>query len=254
MVANFQAEPAGAHARSVSIVVERGRGPSPCATCDARSFSVCNAIEDRHLARLAELAHVTHIAPNRTFIHEGDQADDFFNITAGNARIYKLLPDGRRQIIGFAGAGHFLGLAVSASYAFGAEAIDKVRLCRFSRRQFRHLLDDFPTMEQRLLEVAADELVVAQEQMLLLGRKTARERVASFLLARTTSARPCGPRELRLQLPMTRSDIADYLGVTIETVSRTLTLFRRERLLELIGHSEIVVLDPAKLRATGGSM
>lgn len=252
MVASFEAGPAGARARSLSIVAERGQGLGPCTTCDARSFSVCSAIEDRHLARLAEVAHVMHIDPGRTFIHEGDAADYFFNITDGNARIYKLLADGRRQIIGFASAGHFLGLAVSATYAFGAEAIDKVRLCRFSRWQLRQLLDDFPAMEQRLLEVAANELVVAQEQMLLLGRKTARERVASFLMTRTVD--PLSSGQLRLALPMSRNDIADYLGLTIETVSRTLSLFRHQRLIEVKGHSEVVVLDLAKLRGTAGSI
>ncbi len=246
-------EGSGAPVRPVPLVVERERGPGPCATCDARSFSVCNAIEDKDLARLAELAHVMQITPGRTFIHEGDKADDFFNITGGNARIYKLLPDGRRQIIGFASPGHFLGLAVSSTYAFGAEAIDHVRLCRFSRGRLRHLLDDFPAMEQRLLEVAANELVVAQEQMLLLGRKTARERVASFLWARTASALPCGPRQFRLTLPMTRGDIADYLGLTIETVSRTMSQLKKERLIDLHGHSEVHLLNPDRLAELAGA-
>ena len=80
--------------------------------------------------------------------------------------------------------GTFLGLAVSSTYAFGAEALEPMRICRFSRLKLRELLDDFPAMEKRLLEVASNELVAAQEQMLLLGRKTARERLASFLVAR----------------------------------------------------------------------
>ena len=243
----------GAQPRPLAVVIGRGRGPNPCANCDARGVSVCNAIEDKDLGRLAELAHVAQIAPGRTFIHEGDAARDFFNITAGNARIYKLLADGRRQIIGFAGPGHFLGLAVSATYAFSAEAMDEVRLCRFARPRLRQLLHDFPAMEQRLLEVAANELVVAQEQMLLLGRKTARERVASFLWARTRAALPCGERQVRLVLPMTRGDIADYLGLTIETVSRTLTALRNDHLIELHGHSEILVRDPPRLAALAGA-
>ena len=114
----------------------------PCATCDARARSVCNAIPDTDLKRLAEASVTGHAAPGTSFISEGDPADAFFNVTGGTAKLYKLLPDGRRQITGFAGIGHFLGLAVSDTYAFSAEAIDPVRYCRFSRSRLRVLLDD----------------------------------------------------------------------------------------------------------------
>ena len=117
------------------------------------------------------------------FIVEGDRADHFFNVTEGTARLFKSLPDGRRQITGFAGRGHFLGLAVSGSSAFTAEAVEPMQFCRFSRRRLRTLLDDFPAFETRLLEVASNELVAAQAQMLLLGRKTAREHGAGHVPA-----------------------------------------------------------------------
>ena len=156
----------------------------PCSSCDARAQSVCSAIEDRDLARLAEVAVVREFGKGETFIEEGEPARDFFNITRGTVKIFKLLHDGRQQVTGFAGIGHFLGLAVSDTYAFSAEAIEPVQLCRFSRPKLREVLHDFPALEQRLLETACNELVAAQEQMLLLGRKTARERVATFLVAR----------------------------------------------------------------------
>ena len=165
-----------------------------------------------------------------------------------------MLPDGRRQVTGFAGVGYFLGLAVSSSYAFSAESLEPVRICRFSRSKLRGLLDDFPALEKKLLEVASHELVVAQEQMLLLGRKTARERLASFLVARANLLPHCagagaavpGMKE-RIHLPMTRSDIADYLGLTIETISRTLSRFKAEKMIEIPNNSEIVVLKHAAL-------
>ena len=167
------------------------------------------------------------------FIIEGDRADHFFNVTGGTARLFKSLPDGRRQITGFAGRGHFLGLAVSGSFAFTAEAVEPMQFCWFSRRRLRTLLDDFPAFETRLLEVASDQLVAAQAQMLLLGRKTARERVASFLLARRAdNAARDGPLET-LHLPMTRTNIADYLGLTIETASRTVTRLKDDRLIRI---------------------
>ena len=219
-----------------------------CASCEARSVSVCNAIPDADLGRLAALAQAAEAPAGRCFIEEGEPADCFFNITAGTAKLYKLLPDGRRQITGFVGVGHFLGLAVSDTYAFSAEAIEPVRFCRFSRTRLRHLLDDFPLMEQRLLEVASNELVAAQEQMLLLGRKTARERLASFLLMQSSQGLPCGHVRARFRLPMTRADISDYLGLTIETVSRSLTRLHNEGLIDVLG-TELVIRNRTVLTA-----
>jgi CRP/FNR family transcriptional regulator len=227
---------------------------NPCASCDARPLSVCNAIGDADLARLAAIAVTTEVSAGRTFIDEGESADHFFNITAGHAKLFKLLPDGRRQITGFVGLGHFLGLAVSDTYAFSAEAIEPVRYCRFSRSRLRALLDDFPLMEKRLLEVAANELVAAQEQMLLLGRKTARERLASFLVLQSRLGLPCGHSRRRFTLPMTRGDIADYLGLTIETVSRTLTRLRGEGLIEVASQNELVVCDQDALECLAGGL
>jgi CRP/FNR family transcriptional regulator, anaerobic regulatory protein len=183
------------------------------------------------------LAVQVRVEPGRCFIEEGDPAEFFFNVTSGSAKLFKLLPDGRRQITGFASPGHFLGLAVSTTYSFSAEALEPMRICRFSRTKLKALLDDFPAMEKRLLEVASNELVAAQEQMLLLGRKTARERLASFLVSRSAMPTHCLGHQAghadNVLLPMTRHDIADYLGLTIETVSRTLTKLKAEGLIDI---------------------
>jgi len=200
-------------------------------------------MEDEDLSRLAAAAVARDIAKGETFIEEGDTATDFFNVTQGTVKLYKLMPDGRQQVTGFAGPGHFLGLAVSSTYAFSAEAIEQTRVCRFSRPKLRELLHDFPALEERLLQTACNELVAAQEQMLLLGRKTARERVASFLVARLESAIPCRSPTDTVALPMTRSEIADYLGLTIETVSRTLSKFKAEKRITTPSNAEVVVLD-----------
>jgi CRP/FNR family transcriptional regulator len=229
-------------------------GVDPCARCDARQASVCNAIPDSDMARLASAAVVHEAAPGTTFIDEGEPASSFFNVTRGTAKLFKLMPDGRRQITGFVTVGHFLGLAVSSTYAFSAEAIDQVRYCRFSRHRLRALLVDYPAMEERLLEVASNELVAAQEQMLLLGRKTARERLASFLATQGRQAAGDRAARTRFALPMTRGDIADYLGLTIETVSRTLTKLRTEGLIDIPSPTEILIRAPGALdRLAGGA-
>jgi CRP/FNR family transcriptional regulator len=237
-----------------SVVLDQKGAADPCTSCVARVFSVCNAVGDADLARLAAVAVVTEAPAGRTFINEGEPADYFFNVTAGSAKLFKLLPDGRRQITGFVGVGHFLGLAVSDTYAFSAEAMEPVRYCRFSRPALRALLDDFPLMEKRLLAVASNELVEAQEQMLLLGRKTARERLASFLLLQSRQGMEGGRARSRFTLPMTRGDIADYLGLTIETVSRTLTRLRGERLIDLVSQSELTILNPTRLANLAGGL
>ena len=231
------------------LVLDRRAGIEPCGHCEARAQSVCNAIPEPSLMRLVEASRPAIAQPGSGFIAEGDPAAEFFNITSGTAKLYKLLPDGRRQITGFAGTGHFLGLAVSDTYAFSAEAIDTVRYCRFSRVRLRALLEDFPLMEKRLLEVASNELVAAQEQMLLLGRKTARERVASFLLAQSRLGTICQAPRTRFTLPMTRGDIADYLGLTIETVSRTLTKLRGDKVIEVPNITDIVIQNPRAIQA-----
>jgi CRP/FNR family transcriptional regulator len=212
-----------------------------CAACDARALSPCAVIEGEDLERLARVAVQQNVKPDQIFIEEGAPATCFFNITAGTARLYKSLPDGRRQITGFARAGDFLGLAGCTEYGFSAEAIDRVRLCRFTRLSLQRLLDDFPAMERRLLETAGNELVAAQEQMLLLGRKTASERLASFLIMMGRGAAGA------LHLPVSRSDIADYLGLTIETVSRTFTKFKSAGLISLPTITEVMILDRPRL-------
>jgi CRP/FNR family transcriptional regulator len=223
-------------------------------SCEARATSICAAIDQADLERLAKAALPVHVHTGQTFVREGDPADSFFNITGGTARLFKLLPDGRRQITGFARMGHFLGLSVSDAYGFGAEAIEPVSLCRFSRNALSAMLDDFPAMERQLLERATSELASAQEQMLLLGRKTARERLASFLVAQARAAHACDRHLAQLHLPMTRTDIADYLGLTIETVSRTFTRFKSEHLIDLPGPHNVTIRDFGELDAIAGGL
>ena len=231
------------------VVIEQALAAMPCTTCGARVHSACGAIDDHDLHRLASMAHIVEAPAGRVFVQEGDPADSFFNISSGTARLFKELPDGRRQIVGFVGTGHFLGLAVSDTYAFTAEAIEPVRYCRFPRAKLKDLMVDFPAMEKRLLSVAANELVAAQEQMLLLGRKTSIERVASFLLAQSVLGVPCGQPRNHLSLKMGRGDIADYLGMRIETVSRAFGRLRAEKLIELLTNTDVMILDRAALEA-----
>lgn len=235
--------------RAAKAIVERLA--EPCAHCDARHLSVCQAVDEPHLNDLASLVTTIRLSPHDTMLSEGERSSHYYNITEGTVKIYKLLPDGRQQIVGFAFAGDFIGLAVRDTYAYSVEAVTNARACRFERNKLEQLLARFPRMEHQLRAMASDELAVAQEQMLLLGRKTAKERVASFLVQLSVRARKLGLPGSPITLTMGRADIADYLGLTIETVSRTFTSLKTAKLIEL-GAGNSVKLDLAGLSELSG--
>jgi CRP/FNR family transcriptional regulator len=221
----------------------------PCARCGARACGVCGGAAPPNLPRLAALATIANVSRGQTFIHEGAPSEHFCILIQGSAKLYKLLPDGRRQIVGFGYAGSFLGVSAPEHYAFSAEAIEPIRMCRLSRRGLLRLLSDSDAMKQRLLEVAVNKLVLAQEHMVLLGRKTTIERVASFLLFQSKRPQPRGVLPPRIHLPMSRGDISDYLGVTVETVCRCLTKLAKSGVIAIPNIHEVVILDLSHLES-----
>src|ERR1700690_3677763 len=130
-------------------------GPDPCAACSARFLSVCAAVDDHHLATLADLATPVDVEAKRTFVMAGEPAIYLFNITEGVVKVYRLLPDGRQQVTGFLFTGDFLGLAPGSVYAFSAEAVTPVRYCRFARKPLEQFLGDVPEMQKKLLTIAS---------------------------------------------------------------------------------------------------
>ncbi len=220
-----------------------------CAACAIRELSVCSVLSANELNRLCSIISTVNLDVGRTVIGEGEPANDLFNVVRGSVRLYKLLNDGRRQITGFLFPGDFLGIALNDTYAYSGEAMEPLQLCRFPRKKLELLLAELPRLERKLLGTTAHELAAAQDQIVLLGRKTAKERVASFLISLSDRAvkrrRPATP----LDVPMSRTDIADFLGLTTETVSRTLTQLRRAKLIAIDKRSRIDVLDLGALRA-----
>ena len=147
--------------------------------------------------------------------------------------------------------GDFLGLAFGRLYLYSAEAVTPVTLCSFRRAQFLDFLDECPALEKEVLLRTSTELAAAQEQMLLLGRKSATERVASFILSMARRRRLDDGAPV--ELPMSRVDIADYLGLTVETVSRTISTLRRRALIELRDKHLVAIRQPAHLRQVAGA-
>lgn len=223
-----------------------------CASCTLRTRSLCAGIPDADIDRLAGAATRQHVAAGDAIFDEGEAADRVVTITSGTAKVFKLLPDGRRQITGFLFPGDFAGLALEGAYVYSAEAVSEVNLCRFERRQLRGLLDRFPRMEQHLLRMTVNELSAAQDQMMLLGRKTAPEKIASFLLM--LSNRVGREKSWNVEIPMTRTDIADYLGLTTETVSRAFTQLRKAGCIKLADRGTVQLAGRDQLEGLAAGM
>ncbi len=214
-----------------------------CMECPVRDLAVCSSLNNDEIGQLAQFVVGQEFSSGHDLFVEGDDASAVYTVTEGAVKTHKLMPDGRRQITGFFFAGDFVGLAHGDTCAYSAEAAGPIRVCRFDRKRFDHVLDEFPKMRSRLLSEASDELAAAHNQMLLLGRKTAKERLATFLLMVDQRTAQWRQNDDILELPMTRGDIADYLGLTTETVSRTFTQFRSAGLIAAHGTQDVKVLD-----------
>lgn len=214
---------------------------------EALDRGCCAGVEPEKLRRLDAIAKEMNFEPRQIIFIEGDPAAFVFSLTRGMVGVSKALPDGRRQITGFLYPGDFLGISLHNAHVYSAEALTGVTLRRFPRSKLRTLFDEFPTLEIHLLSLTANELAAAQDQMLLLGRKSAQERVASFLLMLARRANvPYDPGR-SLELPMSRLDIADYLGLSAETVSRTFSTFRARGLIDYVLPTMVSLQQPELL-------
>jgi cAMP-binding proteins - catabolite gene activator and regulatory subunit of cAMP-dependent protein kinases len=178
---------------------------------------------------------VEYLSPGKTLFLEGDNASHVFEVLDGALRIFKIISDGRRVITGFLYPGDFLGISLSTRYLYSAEAICGTTVRRLSRHQFDAAVNESQRLRPAIFNVVSDEMAAAQDQMVLLSCKNAEERFCSFLLKFMRRNALPGERILSIELPMCRLDIADYLGMTIETVSRTIT--------KLIGRGALRIED-----------
>jgi CRP/FNR family transcriptional regulator len=216
---------------------------SPCETCPVGNLAFCAALDPAELDILNSIVTRISLTPQQMIFGEGDEADHVFNVTEGAVRLYKIMVDGRRQITGFLFPGDFMGLAAHETYAYSAEAITQTSMCRFPRKKLESLLQQYPKLEKRLLEMVVDELTTAQDQMLLLGRQNAQERLVSFLLMLSRRAVERGQPDDMVRLAMLRQDIADYLGLTTETVSRAFTQLKQAGTISLQSDSRVSLND-----------
>ncbi len=218
-----------------------------CEACGSRMQGICSALELTELSEIEHLSKPLCLPARAALLREGQDRDVVYTITAGMVRLSRTLPEGQRQIVGFAIPGDFLGLDLSREIAFSAEAINQVNVCRFQRREFTEFLARKPHLMARLHELTAHELHHAQDHMVVLGVKNADGKVAAFLINLRDRLAKLDRVVVNVPLAMTRQDIGDYLGLTVETVSRTMTKFARQKLL-VITPDGVRLLDPDKLR------
>jgi CRP/FNR family transcriptional regulator len=208
------------------------------------------ALDDKVVARLNQISRPVNMPAGQQIIIEGDPAASVYSVQHGIASVFKLLPDGRRQITGFLYPGDFMGVTfnMDAVYGYGAEAVTYCSLRAWPRSALEQLFDEAPGLRRLFLAEIADELTEAQDRMLMLARRSVEERVATFLL--TMARRQAGAMEVRIEvveIPMRWADIADYLGTTAETVSRTLSALRDRGVIRTGKRNEIGILNWATL-------
>lgn len=213
----------------------------------ARSDTFASTLPIRDADGLSGIGITQSFAPGQVIVVEGDPIEHYFRVLSGTVRLYKAIADGRRQVIDFLGEGDCFGLTGLARHGATVEAVSRCTMVRYPRHSLSTAIQGDPALACRLFEMACAELGRAQRQMLLLGRKTAEERIASFLLALAERADAADARAA-IRLVMSRQDMGDYLGLTIETVSRTFSRFRREGLIALPSPQEVVLLRLETLR------
>jgi CRP/FNR family transcriptional regulator len=219
-----------------------------CESCEVRHLAICTALSSKELEKVEAMAVTRQFAEGELVYAAEDLATIAGTVLRGTIKAYKLLADGRQQIIGFLQPGDFIGSTTQESYRCFAEAITPVELCVFPLSSLNRVIHELPNLEHQLLKMAAEDLDLAQEWMLLLGRKTAQERLATFLLLVSDKAMSRGLKGGVVDLPMNRAEIADYLGLTIETVSRQVGKLKGLGYIQPIGNHQIQILNPAQLR------
>lgn len=229
--------------------------PIVCQSCEARHKGLCGALAPAELAALAKSTRVEHFEAGRELIGEGTAIETYGSVMRGVVKLTKGLEDGRRQVVGLQFAPDFVGRLFAEESQVTAEAASDVDICRVPKAALERLIADNPGMERRLLMQTLRELDEARDWMMTLGQKTAAEKVASFLYLIASHIDPTGQangRGASFDLPLTRADIADFLGLTLETVSRQLTQLRKDRVIEISNYRQIAVPDLRRLQARCG--
>src|SRR6056297_2743887 len=230
--------------------------PHECAACPIRHRAVCARCESDELELLDQIKYYRSFEAGQTLIWSGDPMDFVGSVVTGIASLTQTMEDGRTQMVGLLLPSDFVGRPGRDSAAYDVVATTNIVMCCFRKKPFEEMMARTPHIAQRLLEMTLDELDAAREWMLVLGRKTAREKIASLLsiIARRDATLNLGALDgpVSFDLPLTREAMADYLGLTLETVSRQVSALKKDQVITLEGKRHVTVPDMSRLLEEAG--
>ncbi|CAN1540733.1 Crp cAMP-binding proteins - catabolite gene activator and regulatory subunit of cAMP-dependent protein kinases [Sphingomonadaceae bacterium] len=223
-----------------------------CDECLVRNRAICSALEPDELAMLGKLGRKQQVARGQTLVWEGDESLVVANVIRGVLKLSVSTADGREQIVGVVFPSDFIGRPFGKESPYGITALTEAEVCIFTRSAFDSFAKDHPNLQHKLLQRTLDELDRARQWMMLLGRKTASERIATLLIevSNRLGATGCSAIEPfldRFELPMDRQQMGDVLGLTIETVSRQLTKLKDADIIELPDRRSVIIKDRRRL-------
>ena len=229
---------------STKIKCQAPQRPASCDLCKVRERSICADLGPREFAQVEKTMARRAVPKGRALMTEGEPNDSLYVLVQGSFRLSKHLEDGRRQITGFLFPGDFIGVRATEASAYSAEALEDSHVCHFPHSVLNAMVADCPGVKDRLIARGQTEYHKAQDHIVLLGKKTAEERVASFLqmVAKSIGEDTAGGVS-ETPLPMPRQDIADYLGLRLETLSRTLAALKKKGAITELSRHKVVLVD-----------
>ena len=223
-----------------------------CGACPIRHRAVCARCDSDELSLLEDMKSYQTIEAGQPILWRGDELTHFSSVVQGIASLSRTLEDGRVQLVGLLLPSDFIGRPGREVVDFDVTAVTEVTLCRFKRQPFEKLVEDVPHISQRVMEMALDELNAAREWMVLLGRKTAREKIATFIEMIVRRETVPGRAVQQHVLPLTREEIANFLGLTLETVSRQLSVLKKDGVIAFTDRRHFTVMDLEALHSASG--
>ena len=214
-----------------------------CSQCVVRNRAICAGLEPDELDALGQLGRKQRVTKGQTVVWEGDDSVVVANVIEGVLKVSMSISDGREQIVGLVFASDFIGRPFGQQNLYSVTALTDAELCIFPRSTFDSFARQHPELEHKLLRRTLTELDRAHEWMLLLGKKTATERIATLLLEMSARLGETG-----FELPLDRQQMGDVLGLTIETVSRQLSLLKAGGVINLPDRRTVAIQDRPRLQ------
>lgn len=229
-----------------------------CDTCLVRNRAICAGLDAQEIEALNSIGRRRTLTAGEPLIWEGEDSVLVANVIEGVLTLSNSTEDGHEQIVGVVYPSDFIGRPFGSKTGYGVTALTEARVCVFARQDFDAFAREHPALEHKLLQRTLAELDRTRRWMLLLGRKSASEKLATFLLEMSERLvepgcqTPEGKHAQRFSLPFSRQQIADVLGLTIETVSRQFTRLKADGVIDLPSRREVVILDRETLSVEAG--